>query len=69
MANDELHFWLWVATVASAVIGGLLSMLGTALERRECAPGARGGLGFRLVLGGYTFMTASMLVFIARGFL
>lgn len=69
MPDDEVHFWLWIATVAAAVIGGVLAALGTALKRKESAAGAPGGLGFRLMLASYAFMTASMLVFAARGFL
>ena len=67
--DDDVHFWLWIATVATAVIGGVLAVLGTALKRRESAARARDGLGFRMMLASYAFMTASMLAFAARGFL
>jgi len=60
--GDSVQFWLWVTTVAAAVMGGVLAVLGTALKHRA-------ELGNRLVLASYAFMTASMLVFAARGFL
>lgn len=69
LPDDDVHFWLWIVTVAAAVIGGVLAVLGTALKRRESAARTRGGLGFRLMLASYTFMTVSMLVFAARGLL
>jgi hypothetical protein len=67
--DTDVHFWLWLVTVASAVIGGVLSIVGTMLQRKEAASGAENGVGFRVVLLSYGFMTASMIVFAARGML
>lgn len=70
MASDgDVHFWLWVVTVATAVIGGVLSVVGTLLQRKEAAGGSDRGVGFRVMLVSYGFMTASMVVFAARGLL
>jgi hypothetical protein len=70
MASDsDVHFWLWVVTVATAVIAGVLSVVGTVLQRKEAAGGSDRGFGFRVILVSYGFMTASMVVFAARGLL
>ncbi len=66
---DDVHFWLWVITIATAVVGGALSLVGTVLQRKEAAVGSARGVGFRVLLVSYGFMTASMLVFAARGLL
>lgn len=66
---DGIHFWMWVVTVATAVIGGVLSVAGTMLQRREAAAGARNRIGFRVMLASYGFMTASVLMFATRGLL
>ena len=60
--DDDVHFWLWIATLAAALIGGVLAVVGTALKHR-------GDLATRLMLASYAFMTASMVVFAARGLL
>ena len=67
MPDGGIHFWLWVVTVATAVIGGILGFVGAALQKKEAAGGARKGIGFKVMLASYGFMTASMLVFAARG--
>lgn len=64
-----VHFWLWVVMVATAVMGGILAIAGAALEKKEAAAGARKGVGHRVMLASYGFMTASMLAFAARGFM
>jgi len=67
--DGGIHFWLWVVTVAAAVIGGVLAVVGAALQKKEDTAGARNDIGHRVMLASYGFMTASMLVFAARGFL
>lgn len=67
--DGGVHFWLWVVMVATAVIGGILGIVGAALQKKETAASTRKGTGFRVMLASYGFMTASMLVFAARGFL
>jgi hypothetical protein len=51
------------------VIAGVLSVVGTVLQRKEAAGGSDRGFGFRVILVSYGFMTASMVVFAARGLL
>ena len=68
MPDGGIHFWLWVVTVTTAVIGGILGVVGMALQKKEAAAGARKGIGFHVMLASYGFMTASILVFAARGF-
>lgn len=67
--DTDVHFWLWLVTVATAVTGGVLSIVGTVLQRKEAAGGSDRGFGFRVMLVSYGFMTASMIVFAARGML
>lgn len=66
--DGGVHFWLWVVTVGTAVIGGILAVVGAALQKKESAAGAGRGIGHRVMFASYGFMTASMLVFAARGF-
>jgi hypothetical protein len=67
--QDDMHFWLWVITVATAVAGGLLALWGSSLQRRQAATESDRGAGFRVMLASYVFMTLSMVTFAARGFL
>lgn len=63
--QDGLRFWLWVLTVATAVAAGLLAV-GATLRRRAVG---RPGAGSRMMLASYACMSASMLLFAARGLL
>lgn len=67
MAGDEVHFWLWLFTVATAIAGGALSLWGSVLQRKEPAPGTPVGRGYRLVMGSYVLMTVSIVTFVVRG--
>ena len=67
--DDNVHFWLWTIMVVTALVGGLLSVLATALQRAQAAAGEHDGAGYRLMLASYAFMTVSMLAFAVRGFL
>jgi hypothetical protein len=67
--QDDMHFWLWAITVATAVAGGLLAVWGSSLQRRRAATERDRGAGFRVMLASYALMTLSMLLFAARGFL
>ncbi len=67
LPDDNIQFWLWTIMVGSAVVGGLLSVWGTALQRARAATGEHNGAGHRLMLASYGFMTVSMLIFAVRG--
>lgn len=69
MVPGQLDFWLWIVMVVTAVIGGILAVWGNALQRRNPGAGKVPGMGYRLTIASYGFMTASMLVFALRGFL
>lgn len=63
------QFYLWILTVAMAVIGGILSLWGAAVQKKEAATGIPKDKAYRIVIASYICMSASMFVFALRGFL
>ena len=68
MASEQTHFWLWMFTVATAVVGGALSLWGAALQRRAAGDPAARRKGDRFVMASYVLMSASIATFVVRGF-
>ena len=62
-----LDTWLWAATVATAVAGGILSVIGSARQRMDSAEGRERGRGYRMVMMSYVLMTTSVVIFAVRG--
>lgn len=67
MATDQVQFWLWVLTVATAVAGGVLSVLASRMQRNAAANEERGSRAWRLMMGSYVLMSVSILFFVVRG--
>ena len=69
MAGAQMDMLLWLLTVGTAVAGGVLSLWGTARQRKDLAAGTPRGLGYRLMMSSYVLMSVSISIFVVRGLL
>lgn len=64
-SEEALRFWM----IATAVMGGILSIAGEVVSRSRNPALGPGRAAFALHLGSYIFMSVSILLFAARGLL
>lgn len=64
-SEEALRFWM----IVTAGMGGILAIAGEVVSRSRRSEGGSGRAAFVLNLAGYIFMSVSILLFAARGFL